>query len=83
MEKCGCVAITANNSIRIRYCPLHASAPALLAALTEGIGIPANVDFAADLETMADQLQRGLPVYAEKIRAKAQAIRAAIAGGVR
>lgn len=55
------------------------AAPSLLAALTEGIGIPANSDFADDLETIAGQLEDRLPVYAEKIREKAQAIRAALA----
>lgn len=59
--------------------PLMTAAPLMLAVLTEGIGIPANSDFAADLDTIADQLDSRLPVYAEKIRAKAQAIRAAIA----
>lgn len=58
---------------------LIAAAPALLAVLTEGVGIPVYEDFASDLETIANQLEwKGLPVYAEKIRAKAQAIRDAV-----
>lgn len=31
MEKCGCVAIRENNTSRIEYCDLHASAPTLAA----------------------------------------------------
>lgn len=79
MEKCSCVVFSFDNETRLKRCPLHEAAPMLLAALAEGILSPANFDFADDLDTIADQLGSRLPVYADKIRAKAQAIRAAVA----
>lgn len=56
--------------------------PAMLAVLTESIGIPANADFAADLETIAyaeEDRHFDFPL-ADALRAKAGAIRAALAG---
>lgn len=55
------------------------AAPALLAALTEGIGIPVNDSFAADLESVAWIVEDKYPDLRDKLRAKAQAIRAAVA----
>lgn len=58
---------------------LIASAPALLAALTEGIGLTLSGDFASDLEVIATVLGDEFRVFAGRLEVKAQAIRGAIA----
>lgn len=54
---------------------------ALLALLTEGIGSPVETGpaFATDLEIAADLIEGKFPTRANALRAKADAIRAAIA----
>lgn len=79
MENCGCVGLRVNNDTIIKHCPLHAAASAMLAALTEGIGIPDSADFASDLEIIANFLKAYHPISADDLRRKAQAIRAAVA----
>ena len=32
-EKCGCIVSLANNEVKIVYCPIHAAAPDMFAAL--------------------------------------------------
>lgn len=79
MEKCGCVGLRVNNDSIIKYCPVHEAAPLMLAALTEGIGLPDSPDFATDLETIANFLKAYHPISADDLRRKARTIRAAIA----
>ena len=60
---------------------LKEAAPLMLAALTESIGMRDGRDFASDLEATADLLEAADHFHnrAEALRAKAQAIRGAIA----
>lgn len=86
MEKCGCVGLRVNNDSVIKYCPVHEAAPLMLAALTEPLQntLTAGLDFAADLEQDASILENhGYNVRADALRAKKQAIRAAIAAAKR
>jgi hypothetical protein len=58
---------------------LKEAAPALLKALTGGIGIINNADFATDLESIAALVDDHFPGYARALAARAQAIRTALA----
>ena len=56
MEKCGCVAIRENNTSRIEFCDLHASAPTLAAEVAR---LRAQVEAMRELLKLTDDIAEG------------------------
>lgn len=77
-------AETINNgggyNLDTRLATLTAERDALREACTSDIGIARKSTFAFDLEAIAEAMEDQYPTTANKIRAKAKAIRAALAG---